>query len=93
MPDQQKKSAECVDIAAIFGGLSGKTIQYVSPSAEIFTEQLKGYGLSDEEIQAAATFCTAIAQGGFDFPSTDLQMILRREPESVKDFQKTAYQL
>lgn len=81
------------DIASILSELSGKTIQYVSPSAEQFTEQLKSYGLPDEAIQGAATFCVAIAQGEFDFPSTDLQTILGREPESVKDFLKAAYQL
>lgn len=81
------------DIAGILSELSGKTIQYISPSAEVFTEQLKSYGLPDEAIQGAATFCVAIAQGEFDFPSTDLQMILGREPESVKDFLKTAYKL
>lgn len=65
----------------------------VPPSAEVFTEQLKSYNLPDEAIQGAATFCVAIAEGEFDFPSTDLQDILGREPESVKDFLKAAYKL
>lgn len=81
------------DIAAILSELSGKTIQYVSPSAEVFSEQLKSYGLPDEAIQGVATFCVAIAQGEFDFPSNDLQQILGREPEPVADFLKAAYQL
>jgi NAD(P)H dehydrogenase (quinone) len=59
----------------------------------VFSEQLKSYGLPDEAIQGAATFCVAIAQGEFNFPSTDLQTILGREPEPVKDFLKAAYQL
>ena len=81
------------DIADILSELSGKTMQYVSPSAEVFTEQLKSYGLPDEAIQGITTICVAIAKGEFDYPSTDLQQILGREPESVMDFLKAAYQL
>lgn len=81
------------DISGMLSELSGKTIQYVSPSAEEYTEQLKSHGVPDEMIQGAATFCVAIAQGEFDFPATDLERLLGRKPESVKDFLKTAYQL
>lgn len=81
------------DIAGILSELSGKTIQYVSPSAEVYSEQLKSYGVPDEMIQGAATFCVAIAQGEFDFPSTDLETLLGRKSQSVKEFLKAAYQL
>jgi len=81
------------DIAGILSELSGKTIQYVSPSSEVFTEQLKSYGVPDEAIQGAATFCVAIAQGEFDFPATDLKTLLGRKPQTVKDFLKEAYNL
>ncbi len=81
------------DIAGILSKLSGKTIQYVSPSADVFTQQLKSYGAPGEAIQGAATFCIAIAQWEFDFPSTDLETILGRKPQSVKAFLKDAYRL
>jgi NAD(P)H dehydrogenase (quinone) len=81
------------DIAGMLSELSGKTIQYVSPSPEAFTQQLKGYGVPDEAIQGAATFCVAIAQGEFNFPSTDLEAILGRKPQTVREFLKAAYQL
>ena len=81
------------DIAGMLSELSGKTIQYVSPSAEVFSEQLKSYGLPDEALQGAATFCVAIAQGEFNFPSTDLETILGRKAQTVRDFLKAAYQL
>jgi NAD(P)H dehydrogenase (quinone) len=81
------------DIAGMLSELSGKTIQYVSPSAEVFSEQLKSYGLPDETVQGAATFCVAIAQGEFNFPSTDLETILGRKAQTVRDFLKAAYQL
>ena len=44
-------------------------------------------------IQGAASFCVAIAQGEFDFPSTDLETLLGRKPQTVKEFLKDAYQL
>ncbi len=81
------------DAAEILSKLSGKTIQYISPSAEAFSEQLKNYGVPEEAIQGAATFCVAIAQGEFDFPSNDLEAILGRKSQSVSDFLKAAYNL
>lgn len=81
------------DIAGILSELSGKTIQYVSPSVEVYSEQLKSFGVPDQAIQGAATFCVAIAQGEFDYPSGDLERFLGRKPETVKEFLKDAYQL
>jgi NAD(P)H dehydrogenase (quinone) len=81
------------EIAQMLSELSGKTIQYVSPTVEVFSEQLKSYGVPDEAIQGAASFCAAIAEGEFNFPSTDLQNILGRKPQPVKEFLKAAYQL
>ena len=81
------------DIAVMLSELSGKTIQYVSPSPEEYSQQLKSFGVPDEAIQGAASFCVAIEQGEFDFPSSDLETILGREPQPVKEFLKAAYQL
>jgi NAD(P)H dehydrogenase (quinone) len=81
------------EIAGILSELSGKTVQYVSPAPEAYSDQLKSYGVPDPMIQGAATFCVAIAQGEFDFPSSDLEKILGRKPQTVKDFLKAAYQL
>lgn len=81
------------DIAGMLSDLSGKTIQYVSASADAYADQLRGFGVGEEMIQGASTFCVAIAQGEFDFPSNDLRNILGKEPEPVMNFIKTAYQL
>lgn len=81
------------EIAGMLSELSGKTIQYISPSAEAFSEQLRTYGVPQEMIQGASTFCVAISQGEFDFPSAELEAILGRKPQAVKDFLKAAYQL
>jgi len=81
------------DIAGMLSELSGKAIQYISPAAEAYADQLRSLGVGEQMIQGASTFCVAIAQGEFDFPSNDLKKILGREPQSVKDFLKAAYQL
>jgi NAD(P)H dehydrogenase (quinone) len=81
------------DIATTLSELSGKEIRYISPSPEEFIAQLKSFGLADELIQGATTFCVAISQGEFDFQSTDLEHILGRTPQSVKEFLKGAYHL
>jgi len=81
------------DITGILTQLSGKTIQYISPSPEMFEEQLRTYQLPNETIQGIISFCAAIEEGEFDFPSTDLETILGRAPQSVKEFLKNAYQL
>lgn len=81
------------DIADMLTELSGKTIIYPAPSVEEFTEQMKGYGLSEEEIEEAAGYCIAIAQDEFDFPSTKVEELIGRPTESVKAYLKAAYNL
>lgn len=81
------------DMAEMLTELSGKPVQYISPAVAIFSEQLKSAGLPDKVIHGVTTFCKAVVQGEFDFPSTELEIILGRKPQSVKEFLKTAYRL
>lgn len=81
------------DIANILSDLSGKKIQYVSPSAEEFGTALAAAGVPAEAIQMTAGFSVAIGQGEFDFPSTTLEKLLGHKPESVREFLKAAYKL
>ncbi len=81
------------DIARILSDLSGKPIQYVSPTAEEFGTALTGAGVPAEAIQMTAGFCAAIAQGEFDFPGTTLEKLLGRKPETAEHFLKATYQL
>jgi NAD(P)H dehydrogenase (quinone) len=87
------QSHSLADVAAILSELAGKPVQYVSPSGEEFEQQLSSFGVPAEGIQGALTFCQAIAQGEFDFPTTTLAELLGREPESVKSYLKQAYSL
>lgn len=81
------------DIAKILSDLSGKAIQYVSPTAEEFGTALAAAGVPAGAIEMTAGFCVAIEQGEFDFPSTDLEKLLGRKPESAEQFLKATYQL
>ena len=81
------------DIAKILSDLSGKTIQYVSPDAEAFGTDLTAAGVPAGAIQMTAGFCVAIGQGEFDFPSTDLEKLLGRKPESAEQVLKATYKL
>ena len=81
------------DIAGILSELSGKSIQYVSPSPEQYADQLRSYSVPEQMIQGASNLCVGIAQAEFDFPSNDLQNILGRKLETVKESLKVAYGL
>jgi NAD(P)H dehydrogenase (quinone) len=81
------------DIAEIMSELSGKNIAYVSPPTEAYIERLYAQGASDKFLKGVLLFCTALVRGEFDFPSLDLQVLLGREPQSVKDYLKIAYGL
>jgi len=81
------------DVARLLSELSGQEIRYVSPTAEEFGTQLAGAGVPAGAIQMTAGFSVAIAQGEFDFPSTDLEKLLGRAPLSLRDFLKEHYKL
>jgi NAD(P)H dehydrogenase (quinone) len=81
------------DIANILSDLSGKRIQYVSPTAEEFGPALAAAGVPAEAIQLTAGFCVAMAQGEFDFPATDLARLLGHQPETAAQFLKATYAL
>ena len=81
------------DIARLLSDLSGKQIQYVSPTAEEFSTQLAAAGVPAEAIQLTAGFAVAIGQGEFDFPSPTLEKLLGHAPLSLREFLKATYQL
>jgi NAD(P)H dehydrogenase (quinone) len=86
-------SYSLADVAAILSELAIKPVQYVSPAPVEFEQQLRSFGVPAEGIRDVLTFCQAIAQGEFDFPSPTLAELLGHEPESLKDYLKQAYSL
>lgn len=81
------------DVARILTELSDKNIRYTSPDLETFHAELAKAGISEENIQGAAAFSQAIAQGEFDFPNKTLEKLIGKKPESVKGFLKQSFQL
>jgi NAD(P)H dehydrogenase (quinone) len=79
------------DIAAILSELSGKQIVYAAPDVETFTAVMTQAGVPAEGIGFMKTFCSAIAQGEFDFPDTTLEKLIGRKPVTIKEFLKKAY--
>jgi len=87
------ESLSFTDVANILSELSGKTVQYVSPSPEEFHQALSGAGVPEEAIWGASAFSQAIAGGEFDFPGTTLEQLLGRKPVSIREYLKEAYAL
>lgn len=87
------KSYSFYDVAKLLTELSGKQIRYAAPDTDTFSATLAKAGVPKEAVQATASFCTAIAQGEFDFPDNTLEKLIGRKPESLKDFLKNAYKL
>lgn len=79
------------DVAAILSELSGKTIEHISPSPDVFTTTLKKAGVPEEAIETTLSFSQAIARGEFDFSGNTLEKLLGREPTSVKEFLQSVY--
>ncbi|WDF81124.1 SDR family oxidoreductase [Mucilaginibacter sp. KACC 22773] len=81
------------DVAAIMSELSGKNMTYKDVSSEDYLRQVQAQGVPDRFLKGVMLFCNALKRGEFDFPSLDLKLLLCREPQSVKMFLKTAYNL
>ena len=81
------------DMAQLLGEVSGRPIQYVSPSPTEFIAQLTQAGVPAENSRMAAALMSAVAQGEFDFPDPMLEKLLGRKAESAAEFLKAAYQL
>ncbi|WP_298145940.1 SDR family oxidoreductase [Flavobacterium sp.] len=79
------------EIAAELSQLSGKSINFVSPTVEEYQTTLSSYGVPAEVVSIFAAFAAAQAQGELDAVSTDLSNILGRKPVSILDFVRRVY--
>lgn len=79
------------EIAGILSEIGDKEVNYVSPSKDEFTKQMKEWGAPDQGIQVVSAFSEAITQGEFEQTSSDLKNILGRQPQSVKEYLQTVY--
>lgn len=79
------------DMAKTISEVSGKPINYISPSSSEYSKTLAGYGVPAEVVGIFSSFAVAQAQGELDQVSTDLENILGRKPVSVQDFLTNLY--
>eukprot|EP01132_Coremiostelium_polycephalum_P002317 gene2317-2856_t len=78
------------DSTKILSELTGKSLPYISPSPQVYTETLLKFGVPKYYIDYGIGFGLAIAQGEFetDVPpnSTTLESILGRKPTTLKQY-------
>lgn len=79
------------DIAEILTKVSGKEVVYVSPTPEVFAETLKGFGLPEPIIQMSLGFAAGIKNNDFDTTFPNLETILGRKPQNLKEYLQSVY--
>lgn len=79
------------DIARILQEITGRPVTYTDTTPEAYTEAAGRAGVPAEASAFWAAFLTAVKQGEFDFPGTELKNLLGREPVSAKTYLQSVY--
>jgi NAD(P)H dehydrogenase (quinone) len=79
------------EIADILSEISGKPINYVSPTQEVYIETLSSAGVPMEYVGMFAGFAEAFKQNEFNKTSNTLESLTGKKPVSVKEFLKQVY--
>jgi NAD(P)H dehydrogenase (quinone) len=79
------------EVAEILGQLSGKQINYFSPSKGDYIETVTKAGMPKEYAEMFAAFSQAIMQGEFETNNSDLEKLLGRKPTLLKEYLKSAF--
>jgi len=79
------------EVAGILSELSGKSIQYISPTAEEYRSVLASAGLPPEAIAIFSGFAVAQAEGELEEEISDLASFLGRNPTSIATFLMGVY--
>ncbi|RVT72832.1 SDR family oxidoreductase [Flavobacterium sufflavum] len=79
------------NVADALSEITNSTVNYASPSAEVYSDVLKNAGVPGEYIGMFVGFGEAIKQGEFHTESSDLEKLLGRKPASLSDFLKQVY--
>jgi NAD(P)H dehydrogenase (quinone) len=85
------KALSYEEIAITIAAVSGRKINYISPTVLEYQSTLSGYGVPVEVIGIFSSFAIAQAQGELDSESQDLVKLLGRQPLSIADFLKQVY--
>ena len=91
LPMTNTENYSYADVAEILTELSGKEVAYVNPTPEVFTETLKGFGLPDPIIQMSLGFAAGIKNNDFDKTFPNLETILGRKPQTLKEYLISVY--
>lgn len=91
LPMTNTENYSYADVAEILTELSGKKVAYVSPTPEDFAETLKGFGLPEPIIQMSLGFAAGIKNNDFDKTYPNLETILGRKPQKLKEYLKSVY--
>lgn len=81
------------EVAKMLSELSGKTVSYVSPDAEVFKKQLKEWGVPEIGILIAAGFAVDISNNQYDVVTSDLEKLIGRKPTGLKEALKSVFNL
>ncbi len=79
------------DIASILSEISGKTINYVSPSKDEFVSTLVSMGVPANMANFSAAFAEGIKQGEFSQTSNDIELLTGKKPTTLKQFLQQLY--
>jgi NAD(P)H dehydrogenase (quinone) len=79
------------DVAQHLSDITGKTIQYISPTADEYAHTLTELGVPAAYIGLFSSFAVAQANGELDTVGSDLERLLGRKPTDVKTFLAQVY--
>lgn len=85
------ESLSMAEIAAMLSEVSGKQVAHHSPSAEVYAETLKGFGVPGEFVWMLGAFAEGIRQGEFDTTESHLEGLIGRKPTSMKTYMEAVY--
>jgi NAD(P)H dehydrogenase (quinone) len=78
-------------VAETLAAVSGKPVDYYSPSQEEYKKTLSNAGVPEGYIEMFSAFGEAVKSNEFDTPGSDLETILGRKPLSLKAYFQKVY--
>ena len=79
------------EIAQYLSEITGKTINYISPTADEYLFALTELGVPADFIGLFSGFAVAQAKGELEMVGSDLEQLLGRKPTSIKTFLNQVY--
>lgn len=79
------------DVAVFLSELTGKDVAYTSPAADVYTHTLVNDGVPLEYAGMFAGFGAAIEQGEFETSASELEVLLKRKPTTLKEYLQSVY--